>query len=144
LGLARTLGVDASFLLYREPAYLNRLQGQGDQALSQYLKEHRASWAKTLVEYTDSSACKRDVIRRGIARSDLRSLYNGVAKLSEELIVYVFQAKALAGLKISQLEKTEREPEFQRRFATDLTKSWPKFWCDFAGIGFWSHAVKCT
>lgn len=61
---------------------------------------------------------------RNIARSDLQSIYDGVAKLSEELLIYALQSKAQAGLRIRQLEKTERDPGFPRRFTTDLTKSW--------------------
>jgi hypothetical protein len=125
LGTARTLGVDASFLLYREPAYLRGLEGQSDQTLAQYLKEHRTSWAKALVEYTGSSATRRDEIGRSIVLCDLQSIYNGVAKLSEELMIHTLQTKAVAGLKIRQLEKAERDSEFPRRFTTDLTRSWP-------------------
>jgi len=39
-------------------------------------------------------------------------------------MIHALQSKALASLRIRELEKAERNPEFPRRFTTDLTKSW--------------------
>jgi hypothetical protein len=57
-------------------------------------------------------------------RSDLQSIYNGVAKLSEELMVYALQSRAPAGLNIREIERAERDHKFSCRFTTDLVKSW--------------------
>src|SRR4029077_8533044 len=105
LDIVRTLGVNAPFLLYREPAYLRGLEDQRDQALVRYLKEHRASWAQALMEYIAGSAAKRNETNQRLTRSDLQSICDGVAKLSEELMIHALQSKALASLRIRELEK---------------------------------------
>ncbi len=124
LGIARTLGLNAAFLLYRDPAYQKGLKNQSDQVLAQYLQQHRATWVMTVAEYVAGSATKRVEISRNIARSDLESIYNGAATLYEELMIYAFQSNAQAGLKIRQLERSERGSKCPYRFNTDLTKSW--------------------
>jgi hypothetical protein len=124
LDVGRTLGVSAAFLLYREPAYLKGLESLSDQRLAQYLKEHGAAWARTLSEYRNSSAAKRHELGQNMKRSDLQSIYNGVAKLSEELMVYALQSRAPAGLNIREIERAERDHKFSCRFTTDLVKSW--------------------
>jgi hypothetical protein len=125
LEIARTLSVSASFLLYREPSYIKGLEAQRDRCLARYLKEHRDSWARTLVEHRDSSQTKRHELSQSMTRSDLQAIYNGVAKLSEELMIYSLQSKAQAGLWIREIERAERDPKFCCRFTTDLTRSWP-------------------
>jgi hypothetical protein len=67
---------------------------------------------------------KRHELGQNMMRSDLQSIYNGVAKLSEELMIYALQSNAQAGLKIRETERAERDPKICCRFTTDLTKSW--------------------
>ncbi|HKV77604.1 MAG TPA: DUF6602 domain-containing protein [Candidatus Sulfotelmatobacter sp.] len=124
LEIARTLGVNASFLLYREPSYTKGLEAQRDPGLARYLKEHRDSWARRLVEHRDGSQAKRQELCQSMTRSDLHLIYNGVAKLSEELMIYSLQSKAQAGLWIREVERAERDPKFCCRFTTDLKRSW--------------------
>lgn len=132
-GLVKNMGVNASFLLYRDPAFMRGVEELRDKDFGQYLSQHRTEWAKTLAEYLNGSAGMRNKLIQTVTGSDLALIYNGVAVLSEELLVYALQIKAQAGIKIRELEKSKRDAIFQRRFTTDLTDNWR---LTFGGIDF--------
>ena len=104
---------------------MKRLERRSDQALPRYLIEHRASWAKTLMEWTRRQLVGQAprIESQSVERSDIHPIYDGVANSSEELMIHAFQSKARAGLKIGQGEKTERVSKFQRGFTTIHIKS---------------------